>query len=242
MSKFSRLFFGNRTNKTVTGTAYMWGLLIANHVDQLWTTNQNYWAAVRSNLLHSFLELHNFVVPFTSHSKLHEFDAKDQFPKLNRHIFWIKNFWNQISAYIRAIWPLVLVSYCFCILPHIPHHCKSERQKIYIPQWMLTTIEVRIVYKTQQKKEPQLGFSIIKWERKKWKEVMGSLKVKVISRKPTTYASTQWWLMLEFIDVGVYDKYYSIDLESHLARMESQSFWTILPNWNTTKYARNKPP
>jgi hypothetical protein len=66
---------------------------------------------------------------------------------------------------------------------------------------------------------------------------MGSLKVKVIWRKPTTYASTQWWLMLEFIDVGVYDKYYSIDLESHLARMEPQSFWTILSNWNTTKYA-----
>jgi hypothetical protein len=27
-------YFGNLTNKTVTGTAYMWGLLIANHLDQ----------------------------------------------------------------------------------------------------------------------------------------------------------------------------------------------------------------
>ncbi len=61
---------------------------------------------------------------------------------------------------------------------------------------MLTIIEVRIVYKTQQKKEPQLGFSINSQEKKKWKGVMGSLKDKVISRKPTTYASTQWWLML----------------------------------------------
>jgi len=27
-------FFGNPTNKTVTGTAYTWELLIANHLDQ----------------------------------------------------------------------------------------------------------------------------------------------------------------------------------------------------------------
>jgi hypothetical protein len=27
-------FVGNPTSKTVTGTAYMWGLLIANHLDQ----------------------------------------------------------------------------------------------------------------------------------------------------------------------------------------------------------------
>jgi hypothetical protein len=48
--------------------------------------------------------------------------------------------------------------------------------------------------------------------------------------------------MLEFVDVGIYDKYYSIDLQSHLARVEPQSFLTILPNWNATKYAQNKPP
>jgi hypothetical protein len=28
------LFFGNLTNKTVTGTPLTWGLLIANHLDQ----------------------------------------------------------------------------------------------------------------------------------------------------------------------------------------------------------------
>jgi hypothetical protein len=28
------IFFGNPTNKTVTGTAYTWGLLVANHLDQ----------------------------------------------------------------------------------------------------------------------------------------------------------------------------------------------------------------
>jgi len=33
MSKFSCFIFGNTTNKSVTGTTYTWGLLIANHVE-----------------------------------------------------------------------------------------------------------------------------------------------------------------------------------------------------------------
>ncbi len=75
--RIQAIFFGNPTNKTVNRTALMWGLLIANHLDQsLWSTNQKYWAVVRSNLLHSFLEVHNYVAPFTSHSKLHEFGAE----------------------------------------------------------------------------------------------------------------------------------------------------------------------
>jgi hypothetical protein len=46
-------FFGNSADKT--GTAFSWELLIANHLDQsLWSTNQKYWAADRSNLLHFF--------------------------------------------------------------------------------------------------------------------------------------------------------------------------------------------
>jgi len=49
-------YFGNPTNKTVTGTAYTWELLIANHLDQsLWSTNQKYWAAVRSTTVLRFL-------------------------------------------------------------------------------------------------------------------------------------------------------------------------------------------
>ncbi len=53
---------GNPNNKIVTGTAYSWELLIANHLDQsFWSTNQKYWAAVRSNSLHSFLKVHNCV-------------------------------------------------------------------------------------------------------------------------------------------------------------------------------------
>jgi len=77
MSKFSFFFFGNPTNKTVTGTAHTWELLIANHLDHsLWLANKKYWVAMRSNLLHSFLEVHNCVAPFTSGGKLHEFGAE----------------------------------------------------------------------------------------------------------------------------------------------------------------------
>jgi hypothetical protein len=86
MSKFSFFFFfgfSNLTNKIVTGIAYTWGLLIANHLDEsLWSTNQKYWTAVTSNLVHSFLEVQNCVAPFPSQSQLHEY----QFPEQNRHI------------------------------------------------------------------------------------------------------------------------------------------------------------
>jgi hypothetical protein len=55
----------------------MWELLIANHLDQSYgLSNQKYWATVRSNLLHSFVEVHNCVGPFTSQGKLHEFGAE----------------------------------------------------------------------------------------------------------------------------------------------------------------------
>jgi len=47
------------------------GLLIANHLDQsLWCANRRkQWAAVRSYLLHSFVEVHSvvFAAPFTGH-------------------------------------------------------------------------------------------------------------------------------------------------------------------------------
>jgi hypothetical protein len=118
MSKFSCCFFGNPTKKTITRTAQIWGLLIANHLYQsLWSTNQKYWATVRSNLLHSFLEVHNCVAPFTSHGKLHEFGAE-------KPISWVKpthfdfftincTVWSQIlstledalSGPLTSLWP-----------------------------------------------------------------------------------------------------------------------------------------
>jgi hypothetical protein len=140
MSQFS-CFFGNPTNKTVTGTAYTWGLLIANHLDQweilsrsshvqfitlffflevhnCWT-NEKYWAAaVTSNLLHSFfLEVHTCVAPFTSHGKLHKFGfQKTQFPEVNRHILTFSQ-WILLSG-VTCYAPLemLLVDKIVCIV------------------------------------------------------------------------------------------------------------------------------
>jgi hypothetical protein len=103
MSKFSCCFFVNPTNKT--GSAYMWGLLIANHMDQsLWSTNQKCWAALRSNLLHYFLEIHNCVAPFTNHGKLHEFGAEKSisWAKLAHFHFFTINFtiWSHMLSTI----------------------------------------------------------------------------------------------------------------------------------------------
>ncbi len=41
MSKFCFFLFGNPTNKTVTGTAYMWGLLKANHLGPIVIIDQS---------------------------------------------------------------------------------------------------------------------------------------------------------------------------------------------------------
>jgi len=66
------------------------GLLIANHRDQsLWWANQKHWAAVRSYLLHSFLEVHSSVAPFTSHGKRGVklcWAKTNYFPESNQHM------------------------------------------------------------------------------------------------------------------------------------------------------------
>jgi hypothetical protein len=80
----------------------MWGLLIANHLDQsLWSTNQKYWAAVRSNLYYSFLEVYNCVAPFTRHGKLHEFGAEKQ-------ISWAKPAHFDLFAVNFTVWSHIL--------------------------------------------------------------------------------------------------------------------------------------
>jgi len=96
MSKFSCCFFGNSTN--VTGTAYSWGLLIANHLDQsVWSTNQKNSAKVKSNLLHSVLEVHKCVAPFSNQGKLHEFDAE-------KPISWAKPTHFEFFTINFAVW------------------------------------------------------------------------------------------------------------------------------------------
>jgi hypothetical protein len=103
MSKCSCVFFGNPTNKIVTRAAHTWELLVANHLDQsIWLTNQKYWAPVRSNLLHSFLEVHTCIAPFTSQGKLYEFGAEKliSWAKLAHFDFFTINFtvWSLLST------------------------------------------------------------------------------------------------------------------------------------------------
>jgi hypothetical protein len=122
MSKFSYFFFSNPTNKTVTGTVFTWGLLIANQLDQsLWSINQKYWVTVRSNLVHSFLEVHNCVVPFTSHGKLHEFGAQKpiSWDKSANFDFFTINFtvWSHILSTIGDTLTYIVVTKCFIYLP-----------------------------------------------------------------------------------------------------------------------------
>jgi hypothetical protein len=78
-------------------------LLIANHLDQSsWWTNQKYWTAVRSNSLHSFWEVHNYIAQFTSHGMLHEFGAKKpiSWAKPAHFVFFAINFtaWSHILS------------------------------------------------------------------------------------------------------------------------------------------------
>jgi hypothetical protein len=50
------------------------GLLIANCLDQsLWRANEKHWVAVRSHLLHSFLQVHSTSAAFTSHGNLRNY-------------------------------------------------------------------------------------------------------------------------------------------------------------------------
>jgi hypothetical protein len=102
MSKFSCFVFGNPPIKLKLELHIHGGLLIANHLDQsLWSTNEKNWAAVRSNLLHSFWEVHNCVVPFTSHGKLHEFGAE-------KPISWAKPAHFDFFAINFTVWSHIL--------------------------------------------------------------------------------------------------------------------------------------
>jgi hypothetical protein len=71
------------------------GLLIANHLDQsLSWANHKHWAAVRSYLLHSSLQVHSAAAPFTSHGNLRNYAEPKQFSWANftgiRWIFFIE--------------------------------------------------------------------------------------------------------------------------------------------------------
>jgi hypothetical protein len=102
MSKFSCVFFGNPTNKTVTGTTSTWELLIANHLDQsLWPTNQNIERQSGPIYYTLSFEVHNCVAPFTSHGTVHECGAK-------KPISWAKPAHFHIFTINFSVWSRIL--------------------------------------------------------------------------------------------------------------------------------------
>ncbi len=100
MSKFSFFFLATPPIKVKLHLRER--LLIANHLDQsLSSTNHKYWASVRFNLLHSFLEVNNCIATFTSHWKLHEFGAE-------KPISWAKLTHFDFSAVCFTVWSHIL--------------------------------------------------------------------------------------------------------------------------------------
>ncbi len=79
-------FFSTPPIKLKLGQQIGGRLLIANHLDQsVWWANQKHWPAVKSYLLHSFLQVHNATGPFTSHyCKLCIMLSQNHFPDPNR--------------------------------------------------------------------------------------------------------------------------------------------------------------
>jgi hypothetical protein len=83
-------FFSAPPVKLKQGQQLNGRLLIANHLDQLllWWANEKHWAAVRSYLLHSFLQVHRVAAPFTLArvAKCAIKGWQNQLPEPNRHI------------------------------------------------------------------------------------------------------------------------------------------------------------
>jgi hypothetical protein len=66
------------TNKTESGTEHTWGTTNSKPPGSIIVIDQpEVLSSSQCNLLHSFWEVHNCVVPFTRHGKLHEFGAEN---------------------------------------------------------------------------------------------------------------------------------------------------------------------
>jgi hypothetical protein len=94
-SKFSSILFSHPIDKIETGTTKQKGerLLMANHLDQsLWCTNHKPWAAVRSYLVHSLLQVRRVVMPsFTSHGNVRNYAKPKPFS-------WAKSTYVEFSS------------------------------------------------------------------------------------------------------------------------------------------------
>jgi hypothetical protein len=92
------------------------GLLITNHLDQsLWWANQKHWAAVRSYLLHSFLQVHSAAEPFTSHGNVINYAEPKPLSWVNLHML---DFLHPFLLCRITYWPpLEMLFHPFLIWP-----------------------------------------------------------------------------------------------------------------------------
>jgi hypothetical protein len=83
-------YFATPSIKLKLGHQIGGALQIANHLDQsLWWANEKHWAAVRSYLLYSFLQVHSSAAHFTGHGIVHNYaEPKPYFPEPNWHILY----------------------------------------------------------------------------------------------------------------------------------------------------------
>jgi len=83
---FVMFFFGTPPIKLKLERQIRGGLLIANHMDQSvrWA-NQRHWTAVRSYLLHSFLQVHSLLCLLPAMATCAIKLSQNYFPEPNRH-------------------------------------------------------------------------------------------------------------------------------------------------------------
>ncbi len=79
-SKFNYLFLSNPTNRTETGTPNRWGFTNNKPPGPIiMMANQKNWAAVRSDLLHSFLQVQSVAAPVTNYGNLWNYAEPNPF-------------------------------------------------------------------------------------------------------------------------------------------------------------------
>jgi hypothetical protein len=111
------------------------GLVIANHLDQsLSSANHKLWAAVRSYLLHSSLQVHSAAAPFTSHGNVRKYARQPP------QVCWAKT--NFLSE--TGIWWIFFIEF-YCAGSHSEHHRRCSNENDYLWRYSTHGLVLRIV-------------------------------------------------------------------------------------------------
>jgi hypothetical protein len=92
-------------------------LLIANHLDQsLRWANQKHWVAVRSYLLHFFLQVYNAAALFTSHGNVRNYAKPKLFSWPKPACVWCSSSNFTVQDHIRS-------TVADALIPFLLYHC-----------------------------------------------------------------------------------------------------------------------